>query len=117
MFSNQLLKGHLQTIILQLLADRDRMYGYEISQAVKSMTAEKIVLTEGALYPTLHKLEAQGLVQTETLMVGKRRRKYYELTPAGREASISRVREFFEFVKTMQLLLGGGGKQSDHGIA
>ena len=117
MFSNQLLKGQLQTIVLQLLTDRGRMYGYEISQAVKSMTAEKIILSEVSLYPTLHKLRAQGLVRTEVLVVGKRRRKYYELTPAGREASVSRVREFFEFVQTMQLLLGGRGKSTDHELA
>ena len=108
----KLLKGHLQTIVLQLLADHGRMYGYEITQKVKEQTQGKIILTEGALYPALHKLQANGLLQTEKVMIGKRQRKYYSLTPAGTNASISKVQEFFDFVQTMQLIIGGQAKKS-----
>ena len=38
------------------------MYGYEITQKVKELTKNKIQITEGALYPLLHKLEAEGIV-------------------------------------------------------
>ena len=51
------------------------MYGYEITQKVKELTLEKIQITEGALYPTLHALEAEGLVTTKTEYIGKRMRK------------------------------------------
>ncbi len=112
MDSKQLLKGHLQTIVLQLLSDHGRMYGYEITQKVKEQTEGKIILTEGALYPTLHKLEANGLLQNEKVMIGKRQRKYYSLTPAGTNASVSRVQEFFDFVQTMQLIIGGKTKNT-----
>jgi len=60
MYSSELIKGTLKTIILKLLSEEKRMYGYEITQKVKELTGGKIQLTEGALYPTLHALEAQG---------------------------------------------------------
>jgi len=105
MYSKELLKGTLQTIVLKLLAENDRMYGYEITQKVKEQTTGKILLTEGALYPTLHKLEAEGLVVTETINIGKRIRKYYSLTQAGSEQSDSKVSELINFMNTMQFLL------------
>ena len=105
MYSKELLKGTLQTIVLQLLAEEGRMYGYEITQKVKEITDEKILLTEGALYPTLHKLEASGLLLTEKVYFGKRLRKYYSLTPDGKSTAAQKVAEFAEFIKTMRILL------------
>ena len=106
MHSKELLKGTLKTIILKLLAEHDRMYGYEITQKVKALTLGNIILTEGALYPTLHKLESEGLLTTEKVAVGKRIRKYYSLTPIGVSESVSKVEEFRSFVQTMELVLG-----------
>ena len=105
MHSPELLKGTLQTIILKLLKDRGKMYGYEITQHVKTLSGGRLVLTEGALYPTLHKLEADGLVRTERVALGKRVRKYYTLTPAGHQTALERVTEFFDFIRTMTLVL------------
>jgi PadR family transcriptional regulator PadR len=56
------LKGSLSTIVLKLLDDNGRMYGYEITQKVKELTSGDIHITEGALYPILHKLEAEEVV-------------------------------------------------------
>lgn len=101
MHNPELLKGTLQTIILKLLEDHGRMYGYEITQKVKELSAGKLVLTEGALYPTLHKLEAEGLLVTERESFGKRVRKYYKLTETGRSSVLTRVNEFEAFIRTM----------------
>ncbi|HEY3429403.1 MAG TPA: PadR family transcriptional regulator [Cyclobacteriaceae bacterium] len=101
----ELLKGTLQTILLKILKDHGKMYGYEITQHVKELSADRILLTEGALYPALHKLEADGLVQTETVMIGKRVRKYYSLTPEGSGLALERVAEFVDFIKTMSTVL------------
>ena len=105
MFSKELLKGTLKTIILKLLSEHGKMYGYQITQFVKDESAGKLVLTEGALYPTLHKLEAEGLIASSIKKVGNRSRKYYRLTAAGKKASISRMTEFQEFIAAMQLIL------------
>ena len=101
MYSQELIKGTLQTIVLSLLCDKEKMYGYEITQFVKERTSGKILLTEGALYPTLHKMEAQGLLTTEKQSIGKRVRKYYRLTEEGKEQAENRVEEFRNFSKTM----------------
>lgn len=105
MYSKELLKGTLQTIILKLLKENGRMYGYEITQKVKDQSSGKIQLTEGALYPTLHKLEAEGLLLTDTVAIGKRIRKYYSLTPKGSEQTTNKLEEFSSFISTMQFLL------------
>lgn len=105
MYSKELLKGTLQTIVLKLLSENGRMYGYEITQKVREQTEGKIQLTEGALYPSLHKLEAEGLLVTETVSIGKRVRKYYSLTPKGDRQTASKLEEFGNFVNTMQFLL------------
>ncbi len=105
MYSKELLKGTLKTIILKLLSANGRMYGYEITQKVKVLTNEKIQLTEGALYPTLHKLEADGMVTTEIENINGRKRKYYKVTSVGSQEATERSNEFTEFVQTMLLLL------------
>ena len=105
MYSKELLKGTLQTIILKLLSENGRMYGYEITQKVKEITDAELMLTEGALYPTLHKLESKGLLVTEKEKVNGRTRKYYALTPSGDEATASKLAEFADFIKVMQLIL------------
>ncbi|MBS1618209.1 MAG: helix-turn-helix transcriptional regulator [Bacteroidetes bacterium] len=104
-FPPELIKGTFKTIVLKLLADNKKMYGYEITQRVKELTRERIQMTEGTLYPTLHALESEGLVTTETEYIGKRVRKYYSLSPSGKAKSKEKVKEFAEFVATMQLLL------------
>jgi PadR family transcriptional regulator, regulatory protein PadR len=105
MYSQELLKGTLKTIILKLLAENGRMYGYEITQRVKELTEGKIMLTEGALYPTLHKLKAEGLLVTQTQNIGKRIRKYYSVTETGNLEAHNKANEFVEFVQTMLFLL------------
>ena len=105
MYSSELIKGTLKTIVLNLLKDNKKMYGYEISQKVKSMTDDKIQITEGALYPTLHALEKQGDVITEKVYIGKRVRKYYILTDQGKNTMTERVNEFADFMNTMKFLL------------
>jgi PadR family transcriptional regulator PadR len=105
MQSSEPLKGTLQTILLKVLKDHGKMYGYEITQRVKELSDGRILLTEGALYPTLHKLEAEGLLKTETVMMGKRIRKYYALTTEGRSLAKARVSELFDFIKTISNVL------------
>jgi PadR family transcriptional regulator, regulatory protein PadR len=105
MQQTELLKGTLQTIILKLLSDHKRMYGYEITQKVRELSGGNLVLTEGALYPTLHKLVAEGYLTTETENIGKRIRKYYRLTKIGNMSATNKVEEFVDFVRVMSLIL------------
>jgi len=103
--SSELLKGTLQTIVLKVLKDQGKMYGYEITQRVKELSDGRILLTEGALYPTLHRLEAEGHLKTETVTIGNRVRKYYALTSEGKSLAKIKVNEFMAFIKTMGIVL------------
>jgi PadR family transcriptional regulator, regulatory protein PadR len=105
MHSKELLKGTLITIILKVLADHGKMYGYEIAQHVKDLSERTIILTEGALYPTLKKMEVDGFVSAEVVHVGRRVRTYYTLTNAGQAAANEKVQEFTSFIKTMAFVL------------
>lgn len=105
MGNQKLYKGSLQTIILRLLEEYGKMYGYEITQKVKELTKGELEITEGALYPALHKLEADGLLDVEVANVGNRLRKYYKLTEQGTKETVNRLEEMKEFLKTMELLV------------
>ncbi len=105
MYSKELLKGTLKTIILKMLSESDSMYGYQITQKVKEITEGKIVLTEGALYPALHKLEADGLLTTKKQTVGNRVRKYYSLTKTGNSDAKEKVEELKEFMETLKAII------------
>jgi len=101
----QLFKGTLTTIVLKLLSEEGRMYGYEITKKVKEQSQGSISLTEGALYPALHKLEADGLVQVAIENVGNRPRKYYSLTRQGKKEVTHKLQELSNFLWQMQTLL------------
>jgi PadR family transcriptional regulator, regulatory protein PadR len=105
MSSNQLLKGTLKIIILKLLSENKRMYGYEITQKVKLITGNKLNITEGALYPTLHQLENEQLLETVTEKVGERTRIYYSITKTGLVAFQDRIEDFQEFLTIMKSIL------------
>jgi PadR family transcriptional regulator PadR len=104
MYSKELTKGTLQPIILKLIDSRDKMYGYEITQEVKKLTFGKIDISEGALYPILHKLEAKGILETEKVFIGKRVRKYYKVTKDGKLMVTEVTKEINDFMDTLHLI-------------
>lgn len=103
--NKSLLKGSLSTIILDLLARHGEMYGYEICKKAAEQSDEKIKITQGALYPQLHALEAQGVLQVREAKVGNRVRKYYQLTKSGKEVHQNALDEMIEYMSTINLIL------------
>lgn len=105
MYSKELLKGTLSAIILKLLAEKGKMYGYQITQHVKMLSDNKILLKEGSLYPALHKLREDGLLKIETENIGKRIRHYYSLTTIGLKAKEEKVAELNDFLITINKII------------
>ena len=105
MVSTELLKGSLRSIILKLLDENGRMYGYDITRKVEELTAGKIKLTYGALYPILHKLELDGAVVTESENYNNRTRIYYKLTPLGNNVAAEKIKELQEYIEVIGILL------------
>lgn len=110
MQGNEFIKGTLKTIILRLLAQKKHMYGYEITQRVAALSNNEIKLTYGALYPTLYKLEADGLLVTTTEVVDNRARKYYSLTAKGRKFAREKVSELQRFNEILSAILADNPK-------
>lgn len=114
-FSQDLQKGSFVPIILSLLGER-AMYGYEMVKLVNARTNGRLEWREGTLYPTLHRLEAMGMVRTKWLSAdggkpteGGRLRKYYEITRKGLAELEHRTAEWKQFVSSVNAILLGGG--------
>ena len=105
MISSELLKGSLKTIVLKLLKENGRMYGYEITRKVEELTEGKIVLTYGALYPVLHKLESEGVLITESENFNNRIRIYYSLTSRGDSLVAEKIEELKEYMESLQRII------------
>lgn len=76
------MSGVPELLLLRLLAQKE-MYGYELVQAVRRITADAIALGEGVVYPSLHSLERSGALKARRRRVDGRTRVYYTVTPTG----------------------------------
>lgn len=84
--SSDLIRGHIDTIVLGLLSSQDR-YGYDICKQVSRLSDGEYELKEPTLYSAFRRLEPQGLIRSywgEGSQGG--RRKYYSITPDGMAA-------------------------------
>ena len=101
----ELLKGTLSLLILSLVS-RKAMYGYEIAATVHRDTDGAFTWREGSLYPSLHKLQAEGLIagEWEEKETGRKRR-YYHLTKKGREALREKVESWNELARAVGRIL------------
>lgn len=104
-FRDQIRKGSSETLILILLSG-EPMYGYQISQEIEKRSGGYFEMKEGLLYPTLHRMQKEGLLSSEW---GKsetgRRRKYYAITETGRAMLSEQTSEWQLFMTQLQTLL------------
>lgn len=105
MYSKELLKGTISAIILKLLSEQERMYGYEIAMRVKELSQGKIILKDGSLYPALQKMTKDGLLSFKEERAGGRIRKYYYITKQGVKEKTVYVNELKEFITTMNSIV------------
>jgi PadR family transcriptional regulator, regulatory protein PadR len=76
-------KGTLPTLILEALV-REPSHGYRIAQTIKERSEGVLDFREGTLYPALHKLENEGMIESFDGVEKGRTRRYYRITEAGR---------------------------------
>jgi transcriptional regulator len=81
---SDLVQGTLDLLLLKILA-LQRMNGWAISQRLKQISGEVLQVSDGSLYPALHKLEQEGWITAEwKLSENNRRAKFYSLTRLGK---------------------------------
>lgn len=79
-----LVQGTLDLLLLKLLA-LEPLHGWAISQRLKQVSGDVLQVSDGSLYPALHKLEQEGWIQAEWRVTGNgRRARFYSLTRPGR---------------------------------
>jgi PadR family transcriptional regulator PadR len=104
---DQIRKGSSELLLLSLLAERP-MYGYQISQEMTERSKGYFAMKEGLLYPTLHRMEKEGLVSSQWQAAGEaRRRKYYALTDKGQKMLREQTAEWENFIAVMQAMIAG----------
>jgi DNA-binding PadR family transcriptional regulator len=99
----QILKGHLDALLLAALADGPR-HGYAIKEALRDGSDGQFELPTGTIYPALHRLEAAGLISGTWSTGDGRRRRTYQLTATGQRrlhADRANWREFAAAVTTL----------------
>ena len=101
-------KKDLSTLVLGLLQDGG-MHGYEIARRIREVSEKSLQVAEGRLYPVLHKLELDGLVQAEWIpQEGKPPRKVYTLTEAGHGELNAQKRAWKTFADSVDAILSPG---------
>ncbi len=103
--NKKFLNGTLKTILLSLLKENGKMYGYEICQLTKEKTDNTILLTEGAIYPALHSLEKDGLIISSKEKVNGRIRKYYSINIKSIHEIDSQIDLLSQFTGHLRALL------------
>jgi PadR family transcriptional regulator len=100
----QALKGHLDTLLLASLENGPR-HGYAVREALRERGGTRFDLPTGTIYPALRRLEAAGLVKGTWAEDSGRRRRVYQLTPAGRRRLASDRASWRDFAAAVTALL------------
>jgi PadR family transcriptional regulator, regulatory protein PadR len=99
------LQGALDLLILKTLALAPN-HGWGIQQRISQVSRESLSVSQGSLYPALHRLEAAGLLSSEmTASDNNRRARVYRLTAAGRRRLETEAEDWREFSLAIRRLL------------
>ena len=99
------LKGTLPTLILEALME-EPSHGYRIAQMIKDRSRGVLDFKEGTLYPALHKLENEGMVDSYDSVERGRTRRYYRITGAGRTMLAKDREHWRELSQAVTMILG-----------
>ncbi len=104
-FDREILKGHLKVLLLAVLEDGP-CHAYGFNQRLQDKSLGVFELPEGTIYPTLPKLEKEGLIQSVLVQREKGPDiRNYELTQKGKKFLETRKREWMFFHKAMEMVL------------
>ena len=104
--ARELKRGSAGILILALLDERER-HGYDLARLIDERSRGAISFHAASLYPTLYRMEDQGLIEGRWVeKAGQRRRRFYSLTAAGRKVLASQRSTWKAFVEAMGLITG-----------
>ncbi len=103
-FGPDLLRGSLDLMVLSILS-RGSTYGYDLQQKLRDASRDLVQVQAGTLYPLLHRLESDGHIRSKWDNTEGRKRKWYELTAAGKKRLVAQAREWDQYVACIQTVL------------
>jgi PadR family transcriptional regulator PadR len=104
-YMQQLLKGLIDPIVLSTIS-RLPIYGYQIIKELERRTEGRLRLKAGTVYPSLRRLEKNGLIVSGWIQATKQRgRKYYHITEKGRQFLVNRSVEWQDFCMLVNSLI------------
>jgi len=102
---SDLIRGHLESVILKLILEQDR-YGYEIANCIKERTDDRFSIKEATLYSIVNRLEKRSLIES---YIGEKthgkKRRYYKITTLGRAYFETKKEEWQELREILDTLL------------
>ncbi|WP_324823041.1 PadR family transcriptional regulator [Sinanaerobacter sp. ZZT-01] len=105
--NKELMKGSTSILVLSLLSKED-MYGYQIAHQLKERSDSVFVLKEGTLYPMLHSLENDKVIESYWVDADNgKRRKYYKITKNGMKLLKDKKAEWQTYTKAVNTVIGG----------
>ncbi len=104
--NKSLISGSTAMLLLSLLSEKDR-YGYEMIESLHERSNHVFDLKAGTLYPLLHTLEIQGYLESYEDFDSAKPRKYYRITKSGRKYLKEKNKEWKEYTKAVNSVLGG----------
>ena len=112
MISSDIIRGHLDAIILKLIIEKDR-YGYEISKEIATRTDNTFEIKEATLYAVFQRLENnECIVSYSGQITHGRKRKYYKITEQGHAFYEQKVQEWEETKRVSDLLMEGNDEKN-----
>jgi PadR family transcriptional regulator, regulatory protein PadR len=104
-----LLRGTLDLLVLKSLS-WGPMHGLGVLRWIERASADRLQITEGALYPALHRMEQRGWLGADWGVTDRNREaKFYRLTAAGRRALAAQVARWSDYTETVGLVLAAQG--------
>jgi PadR family transcriptional regulator, regulatory protein PadR len=103
-FRSELMRGSLDLMVLSVLSAGPK-YGYLLQQELREASRGLVDTAAGTLYPLLHRLEADKIIRSRWDVSTGRRRKWYELTAAGRRRLAEQAQEWHEYSECLSSVL------------
>ena len=104
-YKRELLKGSTDSLLLSLIENKP-MYGYQLIKEMGHRSGGYFQFSEGTLYPALHRLEKEGLIQGKwEHSPGGQERRYYYLMPKGHQVLVEKATEWQRFATAVNMII------------
>ncbi len=103
-------RATIEIIILKLLSE-DEKYVYALIQEIEELSDGAYTIPEATIYPVMYRLVKKGYVSEDVRIIDKRMRRYYKITPQGKECYYNSIAEYKEIMSGLHKILDGGEKE------